>query len=488
MRKTTLVFLLLMFTLPHAGADDSDGDFDNDMIDDAVDSCFEQANPTQCDTDGDLIGNHCDADLNNDCIVNSFDLSIMRSVFGQAGPHAADLDCNGTVNSFDLSRMRAAFGKAPGPSALWNGCATSCADPVQKNVPMRWVEPARAGEPVTGSSQITTACDDGATMVVTTHALIPGDTYTMWFGFFDHPEECKFPPRTPANPDPKLRCGFFDLFNSAADPNMRYGGGLVATGTNDVFQTYVAAGAPPHGEFHCGFGVDGTLCSGNQIGWALKDDDVAVLTNPRGAEYQAVLKNHGPEDPAYTPEQTTTVEGGCRAAAPPERPFADPYHPCRDPQVAGAVSDIALECFDPLCGASWVASVGTPFVAGFGAGEDLVGGGTYALRIAGLNRDNVVEGSFDFTHTDIEGNVTTLSGELCYLTVSPSSRANILGTIAGSTAPAIAITVTDHDTNDVVRFNVPSITGVPLPLTCDVIVDPLNGGDVTTGNFFLADS
>ncbi|NNF61247.1 MAG: hypothetical protein HKN06_07955, partial [Gammaproteobacteria bacterium] len=93
-------------------------DTDTDGVGDACDNCTARANPDQCDTNGDGFGNRCDADLDNNNIVNTFDLAEMRSDFGLSGSNDADLDCNGTVNTFDLAIMREDFGSAPGPSAL----------------------------------------------------------------------------------------------------------------------------------------------------------------------------------------------------------------------------------------------------------------------------------------------------------------------------------------------------------------------------------
>ncbi|MBT8130933.1 MAG: proprotein convertase P-domain-containing protein [Gammaproteobacteria bacterium] len=96
-----------------------DGDGDN--VEDDQDNCQRVANSSQCDTNNDGLGNHCDADLDDDGIVNSFDLSAMRQAFGTSTPdpfHVADLNCDGVVNSFDLSIMRGAFGAEPGPGAV----------------------------------------------------------------------------------------------------------------------------------------------------------------------------------------------------------------------------------------------------------------------------------------------------------------------------------------------------------------------------------
>lgn len=93
-------------------------DDDADGVVNSCDNCLLEANADQCDTNNDRFGNVCDADLDNNGITNSFDLSIMRDSFGQGGDNDADLDCNGIVNSFDLTIMREKFGQPPGPTGL----------------------------------------------------------------------------------------------------------------------------------------------------------------------------------------------------------------------------------------------------------------------------------------------------------------------------------------------------------------------------------
>lgn len=91
-------------------------DGDQDGRSDHLDNCMTRANPAQTDADGDGYGNACDADFNNDGIVNVVDLGYLRTVFFTADP-VADLDGNGTVNVVDLGLMRTLFFQAPGPSA-----------------------------------------------------------------------------------------------------------------------------------------------------------------------------------------------------------------------------------------------------------------------------------------------------------------------------------------------------------------------------------
>ncbi len=91
-------------------------DLDQDGIDDATDNCPDHVNATQLDTDGDGFGNACDADLNNDGVVNVVDLGLFRLVFFSADPNA-DFNGDGNVNVADLGILRTLFGKPPGPLA-----------------------------------------------------------------------------------------------------------------------------------------------------------------------------------------------------------------------------------------------------------------------------------------------------------------------------------------------------------------------------------
>lgn len=103
-----------------AGVEDTDGD----GITDDIDNCTLLANPSQLDTDGDCFGNRCDADLNNDGIVNSpstrvvnaIDLGIFRTLFHTEGG-IADFNGDGYVNSIDLGILRTLFFQGPGPAA-----------------------------------------------------------------------------------------------------------------------------------------------------------------------------------------------------------------------------------------------------------------------------------------------------------------------------------------------------------------------------------
>ncbi|MEM6640257.1 MAG: trypsin-like peptidase domain-containing protein, partial [Pseudomonadota bacterium] len=94
----------------------SNNDTDGDNVDDSVDNCTLVSNADQIDADGDGYGNLCDADLNNDGVVNVLDLGILRTRFFSADP-VADFNNDGVVNLVDLGLMRQQFFGSPGPSA-----------------------------------------------------------------------------------------------------------------------------------------------------------------------------------------------------------------------------------------------------------------------------------------------------------------------------------------------------------------------------------
>jgi hypothetical protein len=102
--------------------DETATDSDGDGVGDDGDNCIAAANANQRDTDGDNIGNACDADLNNDCVVNFIDLGLLRAVFFTDDANA-DFDGDGVVNFIDLGQLRSQFFGAPGPSGLANACS-----------------------------------------------------------------------------------------------------------------------------------------------------------------------------------------------------------------------------------------------------------------------------------------------------------------------------------------------------------------------------
>ena len=94
-------------------------DSDGDGVLDGADNCINSANASQNDTDGDLIGNRCDPDYTNNCLVQGNDFSTFSAAFGGIG---ADEDHteppNGLVQGDDFSVFSAFFGGAVGASGL----------------------------------------------------------------------------------------------------------------------------------------------------------------------------------------------------------------------------------------------------------------------------------------------------------------------------------------------------------------------------------
>ena len=97
---------------------DSAADADGDTVIDTLDNCRLQPNADQTDTDGDGFGNRCDADFNNDGIINLQDLALFRPHFFQTGVSIYDLNADGAVNAADLGAFRSMLFGAPGPGAL----------------------------------------------------------------------------------------------------------------------------------------------------------------------------------------------------------------------------------------------------------------------------------------------------------------------------------------------------------------------------------
>ncbi len=103
-----------------------DDDSDCDGLADDVDNCPLADNLSQTDTDGDDIGNACDADLNNDCAVNFADLAGLKAGFSPVNDPEADFNGDGFVNFGDLAILKASFFNSatpgPGPGLPGNLC------------------------------------------------------------------------------------------------------------------------------------------------------------------------------------------------------------------------------------------------------------------------------------------------------------------------------------------------------------------------------
>lgn len=90
-------------------------DADNDTVLDGLDNCLFTFNGLQRDTDTDGIGNSCDPDFNNNCIVDGGDFTFLKSRIFTLDPDA-DLNGNGIVDGADFSQLKNSIFKIPGPS------------------------------------------------------------------------------------------------------------------------------------------------------------------------------------------------------------------------------------------------------------------------------------------------------------------------------------------------------------------------------------
>ncbi len=98
---------------------------DSDGWADKFDNCLNVANPTQLDTDHDKYGNMCDADYDNNGIVDDHDNGIFnRSKKALPGDKKwnpdIDYDGNNVIDQSDAAFLNSQFGKNPGPSGY--GC------------------------------------------------------------------------------------------------------------------------------------------------------------------------------------------------------------------------------------------------------------------------------------------------------------------------------------------------------------------------------
>jgi hypothetical protein len=97
-------------TAAHAADTDLDG------IEDDMDNCTEFFNPRQLDGDGDMYGNECDGDLDNDGSITTLDFGILLARIGTQDA-AVDYIRDGVVSSADVDYWVSVLHGAPlGPS------------------------------------------------------------------------------------------------------------------------------------------------------------------------------------------------------------------------------------------------------------------------------------------------------------------------------------------------------------------------------------
>lgn len=99
-------------------------DLDGDLFGDDVDNCIFTPNADQRDTDNDGYGNACDADLNNDCVVNFIDLGLFKTVMFTSDDDA-DFNNDAIVDDLDLTILRPKFFDSPANQAFGGICNVS---------------------------------------------------------------------------------------------------------------------------------------------------------------------------------------------------------------------------------------------------------------------------------------------------------------------------------------------------------------------------
>jgi hypothetical protein len=96
-------------------------DSDGDGIVDPQDNCMVVGNPAQQDTDGDLFGNACDCDFDQDgtCGIQDFNLFLLDFTSSNDSGSGTDMDGDGGVGIGDFNLFLPGFQSgAPGPSGL----------------------------------------------------------------------------------------------------------------------------------------------------------------------------------------------------------------------------------------------------------------------------------------------------------------------------------------------------------------------------------
>ncbi len=100
---------------------DAGSDRDGDGVLDFADNCQDDPNADQRDSNGDGYGNACDADLDQNCIVNALDWIAMRDVLF-TNDADADLNGDGIVDQADALALFSDRLMPPGPSGLTDEC------------------------------------------------------------------------------------------------------------------------------------------------------------------------------------------------------------------------------------------------------------------------------------------------------------------------------------------------------------------------------
>ena len=152
-------------------------------------------------------------------------------------------------------------------------------------VPVMWhPQTSMAGPVAPGAQASLVRKDGGVTFNLTTSHLRPGHAYTLWFVVVNNPAACTSTPCS--GPD--------IILNAATDSQVTYGAGHIS-------------GKAGRGSFA------GSFPAGDLEGW-LPDRDLA---DPRTAEIQLVLNDHGPKLQGFMPGMIQTYRAGCTDASLP---------------------------------------------------------------------------------------------------------------------------------------------------------------------------
>ena len=99
-------------------------DFDGDGVEDTLDNCSEEPNPSQDDTDFDDCGNLCDCDYDQDGICGILDFGQFGAAYltnDEQKIHRAGSIPGGVVGILDFGFYGAAYLTVPGPSGTTSG-------------------------------------------------------------------------------------------------------------------------------------------------------------------------------------------------------------------------------------------------------------------------------------------------------------------------------------------------------------------------------
>ena len=192
--------------------------------------------------------------------------------------------------------------------------AAGCSDPSAP--PMTWTTSPTAphaavidaGQPVValsdfsvvGSSKLVRTAA-GVSYNLTTTGLTPGHAYTLWIVIFNETAGCAAVSPTFCGPD--------DVVNDDARPDMMYAAGhVVGASGKATFAGHRKAG-DASGSVNAPVGMP-----------------AYALYNPLGAEIHFVVHDHGPMLPAFLPDMTQTIAGGCSDAGVPAAGVPSPWN------------------------------------------------------------------------------------------------------------------------------------------------------------------